>query len=204
MTTTPVSPWLSRLPNQLTFFRAASTPLIIFLMIQGQMAEKILDTPPKFYDITAGVLFGISALTDFFDGWLARRYQIESVIGKLLDPLADKILTVSSLIMLVEKHRLAGWFVVLLVIRDLGITSIRVKALEDGFIMHSHLTGKLKTVFLDIGITALILYGNINPWISFKTLGLIAVGFAWIFSFHSAYLYLIQYYKALMRKEKLR
>lgn len=194
--------WLKRLPNQLTFFRAASTPLIIIFMLQGKMAEVILQKHlfPSLYDLTAGLLFSLSAFTDFFDGWIARKYKIESVIGKLLDPVADKVLTVSCLIILVEKHRLAGWAVVLLIIRDLGITSLRLKALEEGVVLGSYFTARLKTVFLGIGIGGLIFYGKIYSWFSFRWIGLIALVIAFFLSFQSAFLYLRDYYRILTEK----
>jgi hypothetical protein len=73
-------------------------------------------------DILAAIVFGLAALTDFFDGWLARRFGAQSLLGKLLDPLADKLLVVASMIILVEKQRLAGWIAVVLIVRDLGIS----------------------------------------------------------------------------------
>jgi CDP-diacylglycerol--glycerol-3-phosphate 3-phosphatidyltransferase len=155
-----VSPWLRRLPNQLTWLRIFCIPVVVLLMLDGEMVQKGVPFEPSSTDILAAVVFGIAALTDFFDGYIARRFGVETVLGKLLDPLADKLLVVSALIILVEKHRLEGWVAVLLIVRDLGINAIRISALEDNIMISSSWIGKTKTAFLDIGIVGLTVYGN--------------------------------------------
>ena len=97
-----------RLPNQLTWLRIACIPVVVILLLEG--APVLPGADAKFeiqnVDILAAIVFGLAALTDFFDGWLARRFGAQSLLGKLLDPLADKLLVVASMIILVEKHKI--------------------------------------------------------------------------------------------------
>jgi CDP-diacylglycerol--glycerol-3-phosphate 3-phosphatidyltransferase len=156
---------------------------------------------PTITDIIAAIVFGIAALTDFFDGWVARRFKLETMLGKLLDPLADKLLVVSALIILVEKHRMEGWVAVILIVRDLGINAIRLAAVDEGIHIPSNFIGKTKTTFLDLGIIGLIVYGNL--WlIPFHYIGQIFILLAFLASIISAAQYMFDYGKQLKKKEK--
>lgn len=194
-----VAPWLRRLPNQLTFLRIACIPAVVVLMNQGEMVSGQQHTMPwSTTDIAAGVLFALAALTDFFDGWIARKYGVESILGKLLDPLADKLLVVSALVILVEKHRLAGWIAVLLIVRDLGINAIRLAAYEDGIIISSSWLGKTKTLFLDIGIVGLTVWSTLGAF-SFSWWGMFSMWLALIVSLWSAGEYVYNYARELRK-----
>jgi CDP-diacylglycerol--glycerol-3-phosphate 3-phosphatidyltransferase len=194
-----VAPWLRRLPNQLTFLRIACIPAVVVLMNQGEMVSGQQHTMPwSTTDIAAGVLFALAALTDFFDGWIARKYGVESILGKLLDPLADKLLVVSALVILVEKHRLAGWIAVLLIVRDLGINAIRLAAYEDGIIISSSWLGKTKTLFLDIGIVGLTVWSTLGAF-SFSWWGMLSMWLALIVSLWSAGEYVYNYARELRK-----
>ena len=192
-----VSPWLRRLPNQLTFLRIACIPAVVYLMNQGAMVEGLSDPKPwSTTDIAAGVLFAIAAITDFFDGWIARKYGVETILGKLLDPLAYKLLVVSALVILVEKHRLAGWLAVLLIVRDLAISAIRLAAYEDKIMISSSWLGKTKTFFLDIGIVGLTVWSSLG-FFSFSWWGMVSMWVALIVSLWSAGEYVVGYARAL-------
>lgn len=154
---------------------------------------------PNITDIIAASVFSLAALTDFFDGWVARKFRIETMLGKLLDPLADKLLVVSALIILVEKHRMEGWVAVILIVRDLGINAIRLAAIDEGIHIPSGFIGKTKTTFLDIGIIGLIVYGTL--WgIPFHYVGHIFVLLALLASIISASQYLFDYGRQLKSK----
>lgn len=192
-----VAPWLRRLPNQLTFLRIALIPIIVFLMNQGDMVGGISHALPWSYtNIAAGTLFAIAAITDFFDGWIARKYGVETILGKLLDPLADKLLVVSALVILVEKHRLAGWLAVLLIVRDLGISAIRLAAYEDKIMISSSWLGKTKTLFLDVGIVGLAVWSTWGVF-SFSWWGMVSMWLALVVSLWSAGEYVFNYARAL-------
>lgn len=203
-----MSPWLQKLPNRLTFLRILSIPLVIyFLTFSAPGEEKILfwkTTPliPSTLDLIAAILFGLAACTDILDGYIARKFNIETTLGKLLDPLADKLLVVSVMVLLVESHRLNAIIAVILIVRDLGINAIRLAAHEDGVHIGSNWIGKIKTIFLDVGIAGLIL----NGWclnIPFHILGPLCIYLALLASVVSAMQYLFQYGKYLQQiKEK--
>lgn len=192
-----VAPWLRRLPNQLTLLRIACIPAVVFLMNQGRIAtDPDLSANFSVSDIAAGVLFALAALTDFFDGWVARKFHVETILGKLLDPLADKLLVVSALVILVEKHRLAGWVAVLLIVRDLGINAIRLAAYEDKIIISSSWLGKTKTLFLDVGIVGLTVWTALGPF-SFAWWGMLSMWVALFVSLWSAGEYVLGYARQL-------
>jgi CDP-diacylglycerol--glycerol-3-phosphate 3-phosphatidyltransferase len=189
--------WLRRLPNQLTYLRIACIPVVVFFMLDGQEVFDGKEFQIQTTDLIAGLIFSLAALTDFFDGWIARRFGIESLLGKLLDPLADKLLVVSAMIILVEKHRLAGWIAVVLIVRDLGINAIRIAALEENIVISSSWIGKTKTLFLDVGIVALTIYGNLFDLIPGKLVGTIALWCALVASLWSGFQYLWDYARHL-------
>ena len=196
-----ISPWLRKLPNRLTFLRILCIPIVVCLMMYGVMPNEtwhfwdfwgIKPFSPSLTDILAAIVFSIAAITDFFDGLIARRFQIETMLGKLLDPLADKLLVVSAMIILVEKHRMEGWIAVVIIVRDLGINAIRLAAHEEGIQIPSNFIGKTKTTFLDFGIVGLSVYGFI--WkIPFHYIGPIFMLLALAVSLISAGQYLSAY-----------
>ena len=199
-----VAPWLKKLPNQLTYLRMAIIPLVVTLLILSDSVVPGVQYVPTWYDIAAGWLFGLAAATDFFDGWLARKYQVESIIGKLLDPLADKLLVVSTLIVLVEKHKFAAWIAVALIVRDLGINAVRVSAIEDNISIPSGSLGKIKTILLDLGIVGLIVYGHgpLLDMFNWNIPGQVLIYLALTASLVSAFQYLKHYAKELKRLGK--
>lgn len=122
-------------PNLLTLFRILCVPCVIALLA--------LKRPS--WDLAAAILFGIASITDYFDGYLARRQNQETVYGKLMDPLADKFLVVSSLIFLQELGRISSIIVMILVCRELAITGLRALASAEGVIIAASRSAKWKT-----------------------------------------------------------
>lgn len=159
--------WLRKLPNRLTYLRIMCIPVVVYLMSLGEVAPEsghfgiIKPLTPSMTDIAAAIVFAIAAITDFFDGWIARKFNVETVLGKLLDPLADKLLVVSAMVILVEKHRMDGLIAVIIIVRDLGINAIRLAAIEDGIQIPSNIVGKTKTTFQDLGIIGLTICGTL-------------------------------------------
>jgi CDP-diacylglycerol--glycerol-3-phosphate 3-phosphatidyltransferase len=197
-----VAPWLRKLPNQLTWLRIACIPLVVILLLEGKPVVPGEVFQYEWVDVAAASVFGVAAITDFFDGWLARRFGAQSVLGKLLDPLADKLLVVASMIILVEKQRLAGWIAVVLIVRDLGINAIRLSAMDDNISIESSQIGKAKTLFLDFGIAGLMVHGTLwaIPWL---WLGHICFAIALLSSVLSAVIYLFHYGQALRARNLL-
>lgn len=197
-TQSPQTPrWLQRLPNQLTFVRMLCIPLVVSLMLQSSPEHTDPRGAPQWTDAMAGLVFVLAAVTDFLDGWIARRFKVETVLGKLLDPLADKLLHVSALIILVERHRMAGWIAVLLIVRDLAINAVRISAMEQQILIAPSFLAKVKSAFLDVAIGGLIIHGTIFYVLQGYIIGNVALWLALFASVVSGGMYLFEYGKHL-------
>jgi len=120
------------------------------------------------------LVFLVASLTDFFDGWIARRYGLVTPLGKLLDPLADKLLLVSALIMLGTMPRqpnIPGWLLVVIVGREFAVTGLRSIAAAEGIVVEAEVTGKAKMLLQTVGIHFLIVH-YIYFGVSFHDVGL--------------------------------
>ena len=127
--------WQQRLPNQLTLFRILLAIPITAFMFRADLL----------WGIAAASLFVIASITDYFDGYFARKYKVVSSLGQFMDPIADKILVSSSLIMLLYIDRVGPLMVILLLSRDLIIGGIRSAAAADNLIIAARNFGKWKT-----------------------------------------------------------
>ena len=190
---------LTNLPNLLTMSRIALIPPVMLLML--------LDTPVG--NFFATLLFAIAAITDWLDGYLARKRGLESVIGKFLDPLADKLIVLATLIMAAELHRIPGWFVVLLLSREITITGLRSIASNEGLSIDVVQSGKFKTAFQLIGIVALLLdgrylidFGVAAGVIDFNALGIMLLALSMVFSVLSAGQYFVGFLRAVAARQK--
>ena len=134
-------------PNYLTLLRIFFVPGVVITLSIGGV----------WWELTAGVIFGIAALTDFLDGYYARKLNLETVYGKLMDPLADKFLVICSLIMLQHMARIHQIVVMLLVCRELTITGLRALASAEGVIVAASQGGKWKTATQMAAIPMLML-----------------------------------------------
>jgi CDP-diacylglycerol--glycerol-3-phosphate 3-phosphatidyltransferase len=153
-TTAPVAPAVERfwnLPNTITMLRTGVVPVLLFLpFAQDQAGSRLI-----------AWAFIIAALTDILDGWLARRGKMVTSIGKLLDPLVDKLLVATALVMLLAVGRIpiwAAWMVVVIVGRELAVTGLRGVAAAGGQVVAASGLGKLKTVSQNIAIGALLFH----------------------------------------------
>ena len=141
------------LPNQLTILRILLTPVFLFLFLSSN---------PLHVQISLAVFF-IAALTDWYDGWLARKYNYISDWGKFWDPLADKILTSTAFLGFVFVGLLPLWMVVLIVIRDLVVTLLRVYAESRGYNFVTSYYAKWKTMLQMVFLYyLLLLYAGLN------------------------------------------
>lgn len=136
------------LPNLLTGARILAIPVVMLLLcFKGPVASFL-----------GALVFAAAGATDFFDGFMARRYQSTSRFGKFMDPLADKLLVAAALIMLVPLREVPAWMVVVIVGRELAVTGLRAVAAAEGIILAPDRWGKLKTFLQMAAITALILH----------------------------------------------
>jgi CDP-diacylglycerol---glycerol-3-phosphate 3-phosphatidyltransferase len=135
------------LPNLLTMARIVMIPVCLWFLERN--------TPRDCF--WAAIIFTLAAITDILDGYLARKLNVVSVLGKFLDPLADKLIVMASLIWMVPMGRIQAWVVVLLLGREIGITGLRSIAASEGVVISAGQDGKVKTALQMIGIIALIL-----------------------------------------------
>ncbi len=187
------------LPNTLTMLRVALIPVALWLIVEG--------TPAACF--WAAMVYAISAITDFLDGWLARRMGLISVLGKFLDPLADKLLVVSSLIAMVAMGRVPAWAVILIVAREVSITSLRVIAMREGVEMAASRGGKDKAALQMVAVFMLMLhypydldFGLFQAHADFNAVGLVLLYVSVIFAITSAGEYVKLFVEAVENKEK--
>jgi CDP-diacylglycerol--glycerol-3-phosphate 3-phosphatidyltransferase len=138
-------------PNIVTLFRIATAPVLIWILMY---------TGPAASWAAAGVFF-IATVSDYFDGYLARSYDAVSTVGKFLDPMADKLIVMTALIMLTGMVRIPhvpAWMVVVLVSREIMVTGLRAVAAAEGLIVAAEELGKYKMVLQSIAIHGLLIH----------------------------------------------
>jgi CDP-diacylglycerol--glycerol-3-phosphate 3-phosphatidyltransferase len=136
------------LPNVLTLGRIAVIPLFVWLTYDADPLSSFL----------AAALFAAAAITDIIDGYLARRLNLITVVGKFLDPLADKLIVMAAMVMLVRLGRLAAWVVIVLLARELLVQGLRTIAATEGMVIAAGQEGKWKTSLQLIGIVSLCVH----------------------------------------------
>lgn len=167
------------LPNKLTILRMLIIPIIVVIYIlRNTIGDVTL--------IVMGVLFVIASVTDFFDGYLARKRDQVTTFGKFMDPLADKLLVLGTLLMLADYYAvyylgsitmwMPFWVVLIILARELIVTSIRLVAVGEGIILHASKWGKYKTAFTMITI---VYYFFIMP-LNIPVINLIGIGLVMI------------------------
>jgi CDP-diacylglycerol--glycerol-3-phosphate 3-phosphatidyltransferase len=181
---------LTTLPNVLTYLRMATIPVLIVLLIPPSSGLALN---------LAFIVFCIASITDYLDGILARRSNTVTSIGKLLDPLADKLLTTAVLIMLIPYGKVTAWLVFLIVGREILITGLRSIAAAHGMIMNASRMGKNKMVSQTLAFIFLL---PAIPAIQ-ATLNLVGTSFLWIslvLGYISALDYFLDFYREAKRR----
>lgn len=178
--------WMHRLPNQLTIFRMSMVPILLIIYPLGY----------KYLNIICGFLFIIASITDFLDGYFARKFAAHSKLGQIIDPIADKLLSAAGLLILVHGDKLAVPLAGILLCRDVGITSLRLVAAESRISIDVSQTGKIKTFFQSAAISLLILHEPVFS-LPIRQAGMIALWIAIILSVYSAYEYVKFYAQQL-------
>jgi CDP-diacylglycerol---glycerol-3-phosphate 3-phosphatidyltransferase len=143
------------LPNALTVARIMLVPALVVALLGN--------TPVG--DVLAAIVFALASLTDFVDGYLARSRGSVTTFGKLMDPLADKLLVVAALISLVSLHRLAAWVAMVIITRELAVTVLRLAASQAGVVIAANLFGKVKTCLQIVAILAVIAVHGKPLWV---------------------------------------
>ena len=174
------SPFQKQLPLYLTLFRMVSVPFIVVLMIWQ---------PSGWNWLSAG-LFILASLSDWLDGYLARLYNAETDLGRLLDPIADKFLVSTVLILLIPLYRIEALLVVLLLNRDIIINGLRSFAAAQGKIISAGELGKWKTALQMVAIPAILIHDHVGP-LSGQWIGYWGLWLSLILSLVSAAQYLV-------------
>lgn len=195
---------IDNVPNRLTMFRVILIPIIIFSLFATVSNWPWAQNHTNLLNYLAAWTFVAAAITDFFDGYIARKKNIVTVFGSFLDPIADKFLVISSLIMLQALNRVNVLVVLILVLREMYITALRLLAMEKGISVPVGTLGKWKTATQMVGIP--LLMANDIPWgIDMPLLGTIGIYLASLFSVYSALEYsvgLIKKIKKIRREKK--
>jgi CDP-diacylglycerol--glycerol-3-phosphate 3-phosphatidyltransferase len=142
------SSWKNNLPMVLTYARAGAAPIILGILMSGW----------SFAGWLSAVLFALASLTDWLDGYFARRYKVESNMGRFMDPIADKILVLGAIVMLLAMGRVDPVMVFLFLARDIFIGGIRSVAAANNLIIAAKPFGKWKTAFQMVAIPCLLVY----------------------------------------------
>ena len=174
---------LGYLPNALTISRILLIPVFVLLFL----------TPTPGRSLAAAAVFGLAALTDAVDGYLARRWGKVTNLGKLLDPFADKLLVLSALFLLVDSDHVAVWLAIVLAGREFFITALRFAAAREGVTLAAETTGKYKMVMQVIAILFLILSEAVPAGLNFQLWGTAILLFSMILSLVSAGQYCRQF-----------
>lgn len=190
------------LPNKLTMLRLILIPFFITAFYLGFFTGH--------YIVALGI-FAIASITDFFDGYIARKYNMVTDLGKFLDPIADKVLVLSGLIVLLSDPYETNVFnqlgtigmiyggvgVAIIMAREMVVSSLRMMAAKKGIVLAAEMTGKIKTFFTDVTIIVLLLTGDlliIAPSVGmiFDYIGLACFGISVILTIISGCSYLIK------------
>jgi len=173
------------LPTILTLSRIVLIPFFVLSVYQ--------------HPILGALIFSIASITDFLDGYLARRSGQITTFGIIMDPLADKFLVISALIVLVDMERLSAFITIILIVREFFVTGLRVVALSKNIVIPAEMGGKLKTTAQITSILCLILVGSIfdNLPIDLYDIGLVFVWIALVLSVTSGVQYTISFWKKI-------
>jgi CDP-diacylglycerol---glycerol-3-phosphate 3-phosphatidyltransferase len=143
------------LPNFLTVLRILLVPVLVAALLQEAGGG----------DALAAIVFALASFTDALDGWIARRQKSVSTFGKLMDPLADKLLVTAALVSLVSLDRVSAWVAMVIIAREFAVTGLRQLAMEHGEVIPASMWGKLKTVFQVAMVLVLITVDDSPAWV---------------------------------------
>ncbi len=187
---------LYNLPNLLTLFRIALIPVICVLIWMGDPLSSFL----------AVAVFATAGFTDWLDGYLARKNDVVSLTGKFLDPLADKLLVMASLVMLVPLGRISATIVIIILAREFAVMGLRSVAAGEGIIIASGAAGKYKTSFQMTGLIGLLIHYVyrvdflfVETRLNFHVIGLWLILISIVFSLLSAYQYFAGFLRGVER-----
>ena len=187
------------LPNLLTMLRIVMIPAVMILLWDG--------TPVMNY--WAGWVYTVATITDALDGYLARKRNLVSVLGKFLDPLADKLIVMATLVMMTAMGRVPAWAVVVILARELSISMLRTIAISEGVVIAAGEGGKAKTALQMVAVLFLMLHHRYKidfwfteQWVDFNMAGLLLLYLSLFFAITSAGEYIKLLVEAVEAKDR--
>jgi CDP-diacylglycerol--glycerol-3-phosphate 3-phosphatidyltransferase len=177
------------LPNAITMLRIGIIPVLFLLLLSPGPTESL---------IIAGI-FVVAALTDLLDGYIARRYQIVTTMGKFLDPIADKLVVNTAMILMIPLGRIPAWIVAVIIIRDFTVDGIRTIASSEDVIIQSSRLAKQKTLCQVVAVTALMIH---YPFLGADAhlVGIVILYVALFLTLYSGLDYLMKFFKEVFNK----
>lgn len=190
---------IDNLPNRLTFFRMLMIPVVVLALYFSEDTPMWLMPYQSWLGHIACWVFVVASITDFLDGYIARKRNIVTVFGSFLDPIADKFLVVSALIMLMGLDRVHPIVVIILVLREMYMTSLRLLAMTEDVDVPVSNMGKWKTGTQMVATPMLMIYDDFL-WIDTAYVGTILIYIAALLSLWSALKYSLSMVKKLQEK----
>ncbi len=151
-------PRVLNIPNVISLIRVLLVPAVVVLLAMIHPERPELAAWNREISFWAALLFGVASISDIVDGAIARRSQTITIFGKLFDPMADKLLTLGALVMLIPLGRMSAWLAVLVLAREMAVTTLRSIASGEGIVIIAGKWGKMKNAFGNVGLSFLILY----------------------------------------------
>ncbi len=171
------------LPNTITLMRISVVPFLFIL----------LSSPGEFWSSILAAIFLLASFTDFVDGYVARKYQMVTTLGKFLDPIADKLIINTAMILMIPIGRIPAWIVAITIVRDLLVDWIRSIASSEGFLIPASRLGKQKTFAQIVAVTALMAHYSIFG-VDTHIVGMVIIYAALLLTVYSGLDYFIKFY----------
>lgn len=176
-------------PNTITMLRIGVVPVLFLLLLSPGPTASLIIT----------IFFIIAAVADAFDGYIARRYDIETLMGKFLDPIADKLIVNTAMILMIPIGRIPAWVVAIIIIRDFIVDGIRNISSSEGLIIQASPLGKTKTLCEYFAVSALMIHYPIFG-VNAHAVGTVIIYLALFLSIVSGFGYLKKFYRAIIMK----
>jgi len=178
------------LPNSITLLRLAVIPVLFLLLL----------SPGRVLSMVIAILFIIASITDLIDGYVARKYNIVTTMGKFLDPVADKLVVTTAMIMMIPIDRIPAWIVAIIIMRDLLVDGLRSIASADGLVIDASRLGKQKTLCQIIAVSALLIHYDTVFGIDAHAVGIAVLYLALALTVWSGADYFLKFYEQKIGK----
>lgn len=177
------------LPNTISMLRLGVIPVLFLLLL----------SPGPVMSLVIAVLFIAAALTDLMDGYIARKYEIVTTMGKFLDPIADKLIVNTAMILMIPIGRIPAWVVAIIVIRDFAVDGMRNIASSAGIVIQASLLGKRKTLCQIFALSALMIHYSFLG-LDAQLIGTVILYIALIMTVISGWDYFRKFYRIVIKK----